>query len=269
MSVLEVQRHADTKADAHAIVESWDGPQSGHQDARAHVPAQDTTNRSSAVNNEYVPFLPSHLRCVPRSRRFLQSFVRHQTFLTETSTRNESPLDPDAPGDDDLVHEPTAASTLFTPLTFSAATPKALEQQLRKYADYLEDNPAVSIQDLAWTLQERRSTLPYRKVVTGPSARICLEKLQAMIEEGLPTKDTRQSTLARSPKILGIFTGQGAQWARMGARLVETSALCQDIIADLDEGLQSLPVEDRPTVSTISLVGPLTTLTTICAESSS
>lgn len=47
-------------------------------------------------------------------------------------------------------------------------------------------------------------------------------------------------------RVWGIFTGQGAQWSRMGARLVEASDLARGYIAHLDEILTKLPAADRP-----------------------
>lgn len=48
------------------------------------------------------------------------------------------------------------------------------------------------------------------------------------------------------PRVWGIFTGQGAQWSRMGARLVEASELARGYITRLDEILANLPAKDRP-----------------------
>lgn len=48
------------------------------------------------------------------------------------------------------------------------------------------------------------------------------------------------------PSILGVFTGQGAQWPRMGAQLIEESPYVAKRIAELDAALSSLPASDRP-----------------------
>ena len=49
-----------------------------------------------------------------------------------------------------------------------------------------------------------------------------------------------------SPQILGIFTGQGAQWATMGRDLYLTSATFRRAIESLDDSLSQLPSKDRP-----------------------
>ena len=57
------------------------------------------------------------------------------------------------------------------------------------------------------------------------------------------------SLATRAPRILGIFTGQGAQWARMGADIISASAVAQDSLKALDIRLSQLPSGDRPSWS--------------------
>ena len=47
-------------------------------------------------------------------------------------------------------------------------------------------------------------------------------------------------------KILGVFTGQGAQYPRIGANMIEKSPLARRIIKELEENLAQLPSQDRP-----------------------
>ncbi|KAI0403744.1 polyketide synthase PksB [Xylaria palmicola] len=140
-------------------------------------------------------------------------------------------------------------STLFTPLTFSAASKTALLKMLSDYSAYLDQNPDVKLSDLAWTLQDRRSVFPYRKVVAGTDLESLAKKLATFV--GSPTSvhpdlSVRHPKLSENPRILGVFTGQGAQWPRMGAILLESSAYARQRISELDSALQSLPEEDRP-----------------------
>jgi hybrid polyketide synthase / nonribosomal peptide synthetase ACE1 len=46
--------------------------------------------------------------------------------------------------------------------------------------------------------------------------------------------------------ILGIFTGQGAQWATMDSKLIESFKLARQLVEDLDQSLAMLPEDDRP-----------------------
>lgn len=61
----------------------------------------------------------------------------------------------------------------------------------------------------------------------------------------------RRNSAAQRPKILGVFTGQGAQWARMGAQLIETYDVARGILSRLDARLSQLPEQDRPSWSLV------------------
>ncbi|CAJ0553155.1 Ff.00g116670.m01.CDS01 [Fusarium sp. VM40] len=142
--------------------------------------------------------------------------------------------------------EDSAASTteplLSTPLVFSAASTASLRATLSDYLDVLTHNTQVPLKDLAWTLQHRRSVLPYRKAIAGLGADDICQGIKSALDD---ESDCKFGNL-QAPNILGIFTGQGAQWPRMGAALLESSALAQHTINELDESLASLPEQDRP-----------------------
>ncbi|KAM0202100.1 hypothetical protein ACHAQI_010959 [Fusarium lateritium] len=136
----------------------------------------------------------------------------------------------------------TTQPLLATPLVFSAASLTSLKATMSDHLDILTGNTQVSLRDLAWTLQHRRSVLPYRKAITGLDATdICQGIKHALDDES----DSKYGNL-QAPNVLGIFTGQGAQWPRMGAALLESSALAQQTVSELDASLASLPEQDRP-----------------------
>ncbi|KAF4335575.1 polyketide synthase [Fusarium beomiforme] len=139
-----------------------------------------------------------------------------------------------------------APGPLFSPLIFSASSESSLRSLLSSYSEYLKSNSEISLKDLAYTLQTRRSTLAYRVAITASSPEDAYTQLDA-IENGeqASTIGIRQLNKV-SPKIMCVFTGQGAQWPRMGARLLEESAFASKRLAELDGALSSLPSEDRP-----------------------
>lgn len=145
-----------------------------------------------------------------------------------------------------------ANSTLFTPFVFSAASADALRGNLAAYAAYLDAHSEVDIGDLAYTLRERRSALPHRVSfpATGSLAELTAA-IRVKLDDGEKTIGVR--TLpgkgASIPRILGVFTGQGAQYARQGAELLEKSPFARRIIQTLEADLARLPAEDRPTWS--------------------
>ncbi|CAG8085918.1 unnamed protein product [Penicillium olsonii] len=143
----------------------------------------------------------------------------------------------------------TSVNEIFAPLVFSAASELALRQMLSDHLEYFKDHPDVPIRDVAYTLQDRRSTLPYRKDVFAPTVQDAIVALEALSRTDSETEDmnTRFKSLNGPANLLGIFTGQGAQWPRMGARLIESSPFAASRIAELDEALQSITsAEDRP-----------------------
>ena len=120
------------------------------------------------------------------------------------------------------------------------------------HLEYIKANPDVELANFAYTLQHRRSTLPYRKTVAAESVQGAVQSIENIIDPPSNSKEdaglgTRFSTLSRPSKVIGIFTGQGAQWPRMGAELIESSPFAASRIAELDAALQTLPItSDRP-----------------------
>ncbi|PLN79470.1 hypothetical protein BDW42DRAFT_127060 [Aspergillus taichungensis] len=116
---------------------------------------------------------------------------------------------------------------------------------LARHVEYLHTHPEINLRDLAFTLQHRRSTLPFRKAIAGTAVQDVRQTLEEVLASSDSKLDTRYFHVAK-PRILAVFTGQGAQWPRMGAVLVESSDFVRARVADLDASLASLPESDRP-----------------------
>ncbi|KAL5355551.1 hypothetical protein BJX96DRAFT_170776 [Aspergillus floccosus] len=149
--------------------------------------------------------------------------------------------------------KPTQANIAFTPFTFSAGSDSVLVANLRAYRDFLSTRTGVCADDLAWTLNARRSTFQRRVALSSRDIEGLVRKLDDTIEEfdqsgALKDLDQRKPSSERL-HVLGVFTGQGAQWARMGAEMIEKSPNAGKIIDNLDRSLQSLPQHDRPSWS--------------------
>ncbi|KAJ5149740.1 hypothetical protein N7448_001318 [Penicillium atrosanguineum] len=136
-------------------------------------------------------------------------------------------------------------STLCTPLVFSANSTASLKDLLTHHLHYLQAHPNTNLRDLAFTLQHRRSTLPFRKAIVGSTADSLCQSLENLLASTDPQLDTRYSNFPK-PRILAVFTGQGAQWPRMGAILLESSEFVRNRFANLDRSLQCLPESERP-----------------------
>ena len=114
-----------------------------------------------------------------------------------------------------------------------------------QYVQFLNINDSVDLRDLSWTLLTKRTVLPVRASFVALTASELSEKMKAELDHkrssgedfGVRTSGERKS----DPVILGVFTGQGAQWATMGRDLIIGSAKFSATIEMLEKSLQSLP----------------------------
>lgn len=138
---------------------------------------------------------------------------------------------------------------LYTLYVFSALTEKSLKAYLAEFAEYLDDPYSpIDGDDLAYTLRKRRSAFPHRVTFTANTLRDLQQQIIATVQGDHPdgAVSTRASGPSRAHTVLGIFTGQGAQYPRMGAALIGKSQLADLIIRDLERHLSCLPEADRP-----------------------
>ncbi|KAL4966565.1 type I polyketide synthase [Aspergillus stella-maris] len=157
--------------------------------------------------------------------------------------------------------------SMVLPFTFSAAAGKSLANVLESYGDFIQNNPDLSPHDLAATLIQRKSALRYRLAISAGS----LEELQAKITAGLeatkrkeqlPFILERKNTSSNGERyILGIFNGQGAQWAQMGHDLISICPPARKWMAQMQHSLDTLPEQYKdhsgPKAHTISLLDEL------------
>ncbi|KAK3174764.1 Type I Iterative PKS [Lepraria neglecta] len=150
-----------------------------------------------------------------------------------------------------LAPKHIASLPLATPLVFSANSEKSLVSMIAQYSAFIQDNHSLSLNDLAWTLQSRRSELPIKAVFSGPSKQEVISNMEAALEKAKdsPPLPIGQRSAARTSKarIFGVFTGQGAQWANMGRDLIIASSMAKGTIEYLEACLADLP--DRPSWS--------------------
>ncbi|KAE8409526.1 hypothetical protein BDV37DRAFT_78743 [Aspergillus pseudonomiae] len=131
---------------------------------------------------------------------------------------------------------------LSLPIVLSAHTEQSLLGMIQAYSEYLKTNDSVDLKSLAWALLERRSVFPVRIAFSPGSQKDVIAQMDAAIERGRDA-GTRLKILdlEAGPRILGVFTGQGAQWATMGRALILHSQLFRKTIEDLEQHLSELP----------------------------
>lgn len=121
-------------------------------------------------------------------------------------------------------------------IVLSAYDEAATKRLAAQVGVYIEQHPEIFqkrlLGDMAYTLDERRSHLPWRIAVTASTC----DELSLAINSA--------STVPRRatgvPKLAFAYTGQGAQWPQMGRELLQTHSLFADTMRDAADCLRRL-----------------------------
>ncbi|OBG80159.1 polyketide synthase [Mycobacterium sp. E802] len=141
---------------------------------------------------------------------------------------------PDAAADSSAATRGGSEPMIFA---VSSTSPDELRRTAGRLANWLAheagDQP---LPDLAYTLARRRAHRPFRATVTAASA----EELGAALREvaeGDAVYEAAVGTGDRGP--VWLFSGQGSQWAGMGAQLLATEPAFAAAIAELEPLIQA------------------------------
>lgn len=108
-------------------------------------------------------------------------------------------------------------------LLYSAATGKSLSRLKDQYRDWAKSNP-TKLDDLSYTLAHRREHLHFRTYAVAH-------------KDGV--NDAPEITkISDKPRLVMVFTGQGAQWPQMGRELFELKDVFRSVIQSLDQCLR-------------------------------
>lgn len=136
---------------------------------------------------------------------------------------------PEITAHDDVPTTPTEGELIF-PL--SATSADALRQTAGRLADWVDaQGPAWSVSDLAYTLARRRTHRPVRTSVLANNA----AELSVALREIAGDETPYQAAVGQDD--LGpvwVFSGQGSQWAAMGADLLANEPVFAATIAELE-----------------------------------
>ncbi|KAI1094301.1 putative polyketide synthase [Rostrohypoxylon terebratum] len=132
------------------------------------------------------------------------------------------------PEDDEDDFEDIGLSNRPQLLVISANDSYSLAKNIEALSNHLINlRTKVNLEDLAYTLSERRTRLWHRAFLSTRSSDINDHQFTIGKNSGMPTK------------IALVFTGQGAQWPQMGKELLELFPWTRSILEELDEVLQS------------------------------
>ncbi|KAJ8128730.1 hypothetical protein O1611_g4904 [Lasiodiplodia mahajangana] len=144
-------------------------------------------------------------------------------------------------------------NALFSPFIFSAASSTSLTSYLKEFCNYLKAEGAkANLRDLAYTLHSRRTMFRRSITFSARSSRQLLSKIETEVKSTAEDNMGTQASQVEGglePRILAVFTGQGAQWARMGAELIAHSPSSSATMKSLEDRLARLPPTDRPSWS--------------------
>lgn len=143
---------------------------------------------------------------------------------------------------------PGALRPMMFPLSSSSAD--ALRQTSRRLADWVEQRPeSMALPDLAYTLARRRAHRPVRTAVVASG----IEDLIAGLREIACGETPYQPAVGQDDRgPVWIFSGQGSQWASMGADLLAT----EPVFAALIEAAEPLIAAESGFSVTDAMKGP-------------
>ena len=114
-------------------------------------------------------------------------------------------------------------------IVFSTQDQDGLARQRQDMSTYLEKHTSgktdtdTILRDLAFTLSEKRSRLPWKSY--------CITSSTGELMQSLENKDHPSVRSTLEPRLGFVFTGQGAQWAKMGIELLRYNVFRQSVEA--------------------------------------
>ncbi|KAE8355492.1 iterative type I polyketide synthase [Aspergillus coremiiformis] len=172
-------------------------------------------------------------------------FLRNQALVGNHNTRPGTPTVEDVARlvNPDVIHAElsdiqqedtsptgTEAPKLFLFSGFDQNAPKRISTELLNYIKRHEhsstkSDPAQTLLDTAFTLSERRSRFRWSSYLLAGSTKDLEAQLES--DSGLPEPISAQ----KSSRVGFVFTGQGAQYARMGHQLLQFSVFRESLDA--------------------------------------
>ncbi|CAM5711162.1 Type I polyketide synthase OS=Streptomyces fumanus OX=67302 GN=wcbR PE=4 SV=1 [Streptomyces fumanus] len=144
-------------------------------------------------------------------------------------------------------HEPAPR-----PVTVSARSPQALTEAAARMSERLRTADPADFYDLAYTASRRRELHRHRAVVLASDPREAAERLLAL---STPEKTDAERAASQPPgaepaeavgvgtavergRVAFVFSGNGSQWAGMGADLLADDPAFRDAVQEVDAALR-------------------------------
>ena len=122
-------------------------------------------------------------------------------------------------------------TSLHGPFVFSAKSRSSLLRSLSHALVYISREPSLNLDGLSWVLHSRRTVFLNRIVIPATHRQQLIDALAKQIEAAEKTPETQVGVRAlslesgRTPRILGVFTGQVCFSSISSSELVSSSSL--------------------------------------------
>lgn len=120
-------------------------------------------------------------------------------------------------------------------IPYSAKSNKAFTQYHNLFLDYLQNQEAFELADLAYTMATGRASFRYRNAVIGHNTQEILDQLNDIRREQLENQLPVMPNANR--KIVFMFSGQGSQYYQMARQVYESEPRVRKV---MDEGFSVL-----------------------------
>jgi acyl transferase domain-containing protein/D-arabinose 1-dehydrogenase-like Zn-dependent alcohol dehydrogenase/acyl carrier protein len=127
---------------------------------------------------------------------------------------------------------PLASTLDALPFVVSASGEGALRGQAGRLGEFLRQEPGVELVEVAGELALGRARLSRRAVAVAGDRDALIAALHAL-ERGEPAEGLFEGAALGGGKVAFMFTGQGAQWAGMGAGLYAAFPLFRDALDEV------------------------------------
>jgi polyketide synthase 5 len=127
----------------------------------------------------------------------------------------------------------SAESEGTAPMLFALSSTSAdeLRRTAGRLANWVQAHEDVALPDLNYTLARRRARRPVRTAVIASSRQTLIDALREVAEGDTPY----QAAVGRDDRgPVWVFSGQGSQWARMGADLLATEPVFAATVAQAE-----------------------------------
>jgi phthiocerol/phenolphthiocerol synthesis type-I polyketide synthase C len=133
--------------------------------------------------------------------------------------------------------EPMPSSEIMPPLVVSARTEASLRELVRSWCSTLAATPNVRVPILVRAAARKRDHHAHRLVALAKDRAKTAEMLADFLE-GTPASGVITETAVREDKLAFVFSGNGAQFPRMGLEALRTNAVFRAAVEEVDELLR-------------------------------